>query len=233
MPKAIDEKYLTVKAAKETHVFFISTNQEKIGKTTLLRQVMRSTEKIKYKNKRDRDVYHICINGRYCNDSFENDFVYKEKIQTIEICALDATGESISVESFENIKDANNALFLHIYQNDYLNDNRENRDCYFTDQEVEDKFDEFYAEKNNLNLDVSKSILRKKRMLKKIRVERETERIILKRERLDKESVEFIKLIDKNENETFGHTVIRLAEAIGYAIDKDVLFAAVRKIRGG
>ena len=44
---------------------------------------------------------------------------------------------------------------------------------------------------------------------------------------------EFIKLIDKNENETFGHTVIRLAEAIGYAIDKDVLFAAVRKIRGG
>lgn len=232
MPKAIDEKYLTVKAAQEMSVFYISTKDEKISKSTLLKHIIRSAEKYKI-GKINRNIYHICINGNLCNNPFSIDFSYKEKIQTIEICALDATGESISVESFENIKDANNALFLHIYQNDYLNDNRENRDCYFTDQEVEDKFDEFYAEKNNLNLDVSKSILRKKRMLKKIRVERETERIILKRERLDKESVEFIKLIDKNENETFGHTVIRLAEAIGYAIDKDVLFAAVRKIRGG
>ena len=232
MPKAIDEKYLTVKAAREIKVYYISTKNEKIGKSTVLRQVMRSAEKIPYKKKHDRDVYHICINGKYCNYSFDNDFVYKEKIQTIELCTLDATAKSNRVRSFENIDDANNALFLHIYQNDYLNDNKPYIDIYFTEEEVEDKFDEFYAEKHKLNLLVSKSILRKKRMLKKLREEREVVRIKLKRESLEKGAAEFANIIDRKEGETFGQTIDRLVEAIGHPVEKFILFDVARRVRG-
>ena len=232
MAKAINEKYLSIKVARETHVFYISIRDEKIVHRTLLKQIMMSAEKIKYKNKRDRDIYHLCINGRHCKDSFNDDFVYKEKIQTIELCTLDATGKSNSVKRFENIKDANIALFQHIYNNDYLYDERKYRECFFTYEEAENRFDEFFAEINNIDLLVSKSILRKKKMLKRLRNEKEIERISLKRENKEKEILSLINLIDKIENETLGQTAKRLSEAIGHYTNKDILFDATRRIRG-
>ena len=148
------------------------------------------------------------------------------------MCIFDISGNRNCIKSFENLENANFALFKHVYQSDYLNDNDELRECYFTNEEAKEIFYEYYAKINKLSLDVSKSILRKKSLLKIIKEERELERIRLKRERIEKESLKYINLIDKNEDETFGQTAKRLAEALGCAIDRNVFFDVIRKIRG-
>ena len=230
MAKAIDEKYLSVKVAKETTIYYISNKNEDISKMGLLKHIMRSTEKIK-NIKFNKRKYNIFINGELCKNPFAFDPTKIAIIKSIELCKIDDDGNKDCINSFVNIEDACTTLFEYVYKNVYLNDKNKLRECYFTLKEAVENFYVYYAEKNNLSIDESKSILKENWLQKVENKEKEYRKIKLMIEKKERLILSLINLIHKIENETLEQTAKRLSVAIGSTIDKDILFDAARRIR--
>ena len=81
---------------------------------------------------------------------------------------------------------ANNELLKYIYTNEYLKNTSEKSYYYNTLEEAENKIEVYFAKKYNISLEVSKSILRKQRILSEIRSEGEINKVKIMRQRINR-----------------------------------------------
>ncbi len=184
MTKIIDEKNLTIDSTRNTQVFYIKSTFDKIEKTNLLNHIMRSA-RFNTKNS-NKYRYHICINGNYIRNTFEVDFGYIGTIKSITVSEMNKKGDSKTLHKFGTLEQANNELLKYIYTNEYLKNTSEKSYYYNTLEEAENKIEVYFAKKYNISLEVSKSILRKQRILSEIRSEGEINKVKIMRQRINR-----------------------------------------------
>jgi len=127
-------------------------------------------------------------------------------------------------------EDAENAIFNRVYEHDFPNDC--NRSTTFFDTEEEAIED--WADGNGLDIEVAKSYLRKRDLVKKVREERRVAAWAIQKAK-DAEDEKYIETIlpglRKIDGEGYKETSKRLSDALDHQVSGTVFHRTVKKIR--
>ncbi len=221
MSKIISKEYLTVKIAKETIVYRVVN--ENLNELSLHAHIMGSSEIVNILKKRFRK-YHIRINGIFSPKFEYENCTHRNTVKAFELWTWGVNAENPQcLKKFKDRESAENELFRHVYNSEYLLDNSPHRDFYFTYEEAIEKEASLHAATYNLDINVSKSILSKQKKIKKALNETENKRILQLRIKATEIAIELSKSFIINENKTYGQIRREFYENFKHYIDKSLI----------
>lgn len=250
---------LTVKKALETQIFFIEPtgfykeSKEQIGKREFTRRkfitegftiesddlynfVIKSTEEttspVGVMSK-----LHIRHEDYSCSYGKRN--AVKNSEGLFEVWSWGATGNGQRfIESFETEDQAEDFIFQHTFEYDFLTDDQRDTTFYYTIEEAQSELIQRCVDLWEVSYEVASQILHHQKIADQIRKDREVKAkekakqvSLAENERINVIAAEYAKMISPEAGESYKQTAARLSLAIGEKIEGRVFHTAVKLIR--
>lgn len=172
-----------------------------------------------------------------CIDDFEeiSKDVFQLKYHVISSWGIRGNNYSSGMSHYSNVflseDKANDELFRRTYEYDFIPDDRRDTTYFNSEEEANDALVESISYEWNCDVNVTKHILRKQKIISALREERKNEIHIKEKERVNSLAIIYSKMVDKVSGENYQKTAKRLSDAIGQKIESKVFHAAVKLLR--